>query len=108
MRRWLAGAWGLGGMLIVLAAASAAWAQTTAPGSGDAWRPNSFLMAVVSTLVFALLGIVVTIVGFKLFDVAIHANVEQEICEKQNIAVAILAGAMILGISLIVAATVLS
>jgi hypothetical protein len=106
MKRWLAGAWGAGCALIGLAAETTAWAQS--PATGDAWRPTTFVMSIVSTLVFSIIGIVIAILGFKLFDAAIHFNLEAEICEKQNIAVAILAGAMILGISLIIAATVLS
>jgi uncharacterized membrane protein YjfL (UPF0719 family) len=50
---------------------------------------------------------VVAIVGFKLFDALIPFNLEQEICEKQNLAVAILCAGMVLGICLIVAAAVL-
>ena len=64
-------------------------------------------MSVVSTLVFGLIGIIVAIVGFKLYDAVTPFHIEREICEKQNIAVAILSGSMILGISLIVAAAVL-
>jgi hypothetical protein len=86
-------------------ASSAVWAQTE--GRAGAWRPDSFLMSVLSTLVFGLIGIVVAIVGFKLFDALIPFNLEQEICEKQNLAVAILCAGMVLGICLIVAAAVL-
>jgi hypothetical protein len=105
MKRWLAGVWGFGGAMILLAAASAAWAQD-AERAGP-WRPDSFIMAIVSTLVFGMIGIIVAIVGFKLYDAVTPFHIEREICEKQNIAVAILSGSMILGISLIVAAAVL-
>jgi len=70
-------------------------------------HPGTLLEAIVQTLVFGLIGIGLTIVGFKVFDAVIPFNLEAEIAERQNIAVAILCGAMILGISLIVAAAVL-
>ena len=88
-------------------AASAAWAQppTGIPASGA--RPD-MLSQIVSTLVFSGLGIILAIVGFKLFDAVIPASLEKEICEKNNIAAAILAAAMVLGICIIVAYVVAS
>ena len=106
MKRLFAGAWALG-MLLLLA--SAAWAQAPAPfGNGGGYRPSSLLDAVVSTLVFSVLGIALAIGGFKLFDLVIPFDLEKEICEKNNIAAAILGGAMVLGICIIVAFVVLS
>jgi putative membrane protein len=105
MKRWLWGVWSFGGALILFSAASSAGAQEVE--RGGAWRPDSFLMAIVSTLVFGLIGILVAIVGFKLYDIFTPFDVEREICEKQNMAVALLSGAMVLGICLIVAAAVL-
>jgi len=95
----------MGLSLIVLATPSSVWAQE-APRSAT-WHPESFGMSVVSTIVFGLIGIVIAILGFKLFDALTPFNLEREICEKQNIAVAILSGAMMLGICIIVAAVVL-
>jgi hypothetical protein len=85
-------------------AASAVWAQ--AGGQTGTWKPDSFLMSILSTLVFGLIGVVVAIIGFKLFDAMIPFNLEQEICEKQNLAVALLCAGMMLGICIIVAAAV--
>jgi uncharacterized membrane protein YjfL (UPF0719 family) len=64
-------------------------------------------MSILSTLIFGLIGVVIAIVGFKLFDALTPFNLEQEICEKQNLAVALLCAGMVLGICLIVAAAVL-
>ncbi len=69
-------------------------------------RP-SLMEGIVSTVVFGVIGIALAIVGFKLFDLSIKANIEKEIFENKNMAAAILAGAVVLGISLIVAAAVL-
>src|SRR5437870_3005755 len=54
------------------------------------WRPDSFAMAVVSTLVFGLVGVFLAILGYKLFDwLTPRVHVEVELAEKHNIAVAI-------------------
>lgn len=96
---------GLAVLLCWGSAASVAWAQVA--GRPGTWRPDGLLMSILSTLIFGLIGIVVAIVGFKLFDALIPFNLEQEICEKQNLAVALLSAGMVLGICLIVAAAVL-
>lgn len=105
MKRWISTAWSVSCALILLSAASSAWAQ--AEGRSAVWQPSTLLSAIASTLVFGLIGIVMAIVGFKLFDLLSPFNLEREVCEKQNIAVAILCAAMVLGICLIVAAAVL-
>jgi hypothetical protein len=84
-----------------------AWTAQAAGEPGDSWRPNSMGMAAISTLVFGLIGIALAILGFKLFDAVIPFSLEKEICERQNIAVAILCGSMMLGICIIVATAVL-
>jgi putative membrane protein len=107
VKRRLSGVWAAGLLLI---AASAAWAQgIQVPVQGGAgYRPANLLEAVISTVVFSLIGIILAIAGFKLFDLAIPFSLEKEICEKNNIAVALLASAMVLGICLIVAFVVIS
>ena len=105
MKRWYAGAWALGLTLLVT---GAALAQAPALNGRDGYHPASLLDSVISTLVFSVLGIALAIGGFKLFDLVIPFNLEKEICEKNNIAAAILGGAMVLGICLIVAFVVLS
>jgi hypothetical protein len=88
----------------MLSAGSAAWAQAA---RGRVWEPSTFGYAVLSTVVFGLVGIIMTIIGFKLFDAFIPFSLEQEICEKQNIAVAILCAAIVLGVSIIVAIAII-
>lgn len=90
-----------GGMLL---ASAAAWAQTNDAGG----RSRDLVSGVLSTLLFGLIGIGLAIVGFKLFDLVIRYNIEQEIFEKNNMAAALLAGSVILGVAIIIAATLLS
>jgi putative membrane protein len=69
------------------------------------WPPHTFLAGVVSTLIFGLLGIVLTVFGFKLFDwLTPRIDVERELAENHNVAVAIVVAAIILGISIVIAA----
>jgi putative membrane protein len=71
------------------------------------WRPDSFGMAVLSVMVFTLVGIIMSLLGFKVWDRITPGNLEEEICRKQNVAAAILGAAIILGTSIIVAAAML-
>jgi uncharacterized membrane protein YjfL (UPF0719 family) len=55
---------------------------------------------------FGLTGIVLAILGFKLFDLLTPGSLQKEIFENKNMAAAVLAAAFILGICIIVAAAV--
>lgn len=105
MRR-LAGPIALGVLLIL--GAGVANAQGTDAAANTGFHPTGLLDQVISTLVFSVLGIILAIVGFKLFDAVIPFSLEKEICEKNNLAVAILSAAMILGVCLIIAAVVMT
>ncbi len=62
---------------------------------------------ILSTLIFGVIGILLTVLGFKLFDWMLpKVNIEVELAERHNIAVAIVMAAVILGISIVVAATI--
>ena len=69
------------------------------------WHPTGFAGAVLSSAVFGLMGIVLAVVGFKLFDLVTPFNLEKEMCENKNVAVGILCGAIVLGICHIIAAS---
>jgi uncharacterized membrane protein YjfL (UPF0719 family) len=86
--------------LAILAAGNA----PTFAASGDAWHPTSLLEAVEATFIFGLIGIVLAIIGFKLFDLVTPFNLEKEMCENKNVAVGILCAGIVIGICWIVAA----
>ena len=54
--------------------------------------------------VFGLAGIVMAILGYKLFDKMTPGDLHAQIFEHKNVAAAILAGSVIVGVSLILAA----
>ena len=63
-----------------------------------------FLTNVFSTLVFGVIGIFLMILGYKAFDwITPKLDVEQELSEKQNIAVAIVIAAVFVGVSILIA-----
>ncbi len=70
------------------------------------WHPSTVGGALLATLAFGLVGIFLAIAGFKLFDAFTKFDLEKEICDNRNMAVAVLCGAMLLGICLIVAAAI--
>jgi putative membrane protein len=56
----------------------------------------------IGSLVFGLLGIVLIVLGFKVFDLMTpRIAIEKELAEKNNMAVAIVCAAMILGVAII-------
>jgi putative membrane protein len=58
----------------------------------------------VGVLLFGLLGIALTVVGFKVFDlITPKIDIQRELAEKNNIAVAIVVAAIILGIAFMMA-----
>jgi len=72
------------------------------PLFADAWTANSFELSLMAAAVFGLLGIAMLALGFKVFEwITPRLNVEQELV-KGNIAVGIMVGALLLGISFII------
>ena len=61
------------------------------------------LGALLNMIVFAIVGIGVAILGYKIFDKCTPGDLNKEIVEHRNIAAAIIAGALILGVCIIVA-----
>ncbi len=71
------------------------------------WHAQTLAQALAYMLIFAAIGIAVAIVGYKLFDKATPGDLSKEILENKNIAAAIVAAAVILGVCIIIAASML-
>lgn len=65
-------------------------------------KPGAFF----GSILYAFIGIVVFWLSFVVIDKITPYDLWQELVEKQNVALAIVVGAMCLGISIIVAAAV--
>ncbi len=68
------------------------------------WHAQSLGQAVAYMLLFSFLGILVAIAGYKLFDKCTPGDLHREIVENKNVAAALVAGAVILGVCIIIAA----
>jgi putative membrane protein len=71
------------------------------------WDMASLGNASFATLVFGVLGILLTLFGYKVFDwILPRIDVQKELGEKHNIAVAIVAAAVIISIGIVVSAAI--
>jgi putative membrane protein len=65
---------------------------------------SHFFANVLSALVFGIVGIFLMILGYKAFDwITPRLDVEKELSENHNIAVAIVIAAVIIGVSILIA-----
>jgi putative membrane protein len=71
------------------------------------WHAQSLAQAILNMLLFVAIGIAAAIIGYKLFDKCTPGDLTKEILEHKNIAAAIIAAAVIIGVCLIVAAAML-
>jgi uncharacterized membrane protein YjfL (UPF0719 family) len=70
---------------------------------GIEWlRPSVFF----GTILYALVGVIVLWVSFFLLDKLTPYKLWEEVCEKKNVALAIVVGAMFIAIGQIVAAAI--
>lgn len=91
-----------GGSLIFLPYLSAAEAGIT-----PTWHAKSFIEALAYMVVFAAVGIATAVVGYKVFDKCTPGDLHKEIVENKNVAAGIVAGSVILGVSVIIAAAMI-
>ncbi len=71
------------------------------------WHAQNLLQAVGNVLIFAAIGIFTAIAGYKIFDKCTPGHLTQEILEHRNVAAAMIASAVILGVCIIVAAAMI-
>ena len=90
---------------MVMVPVLAAQAQETAAAAN--WHARSLGEAVWHTALFGLLGVVLAIIGYKLFDLVTPGKLHEEILQNKNVAAAIVGAAVILGVCVLVAAAML-
>ena len=61
---------------------------------------------VLSSVVFAGIGIVIFIVAYKLMERVLPFDVDKELAEDQNTAVGILLGSVMIGLAIVIAAAI--
>ncbi|MBI3886104.1 MAG: DUF350 domain-containing protein [Opitutae bacterium] len=72
--------------------------------SVSGWHAQSLGQAIGYMMMFGALGILMAIAGYKAFDKFTPGELHREIVENKNVAAAIIGGAVILGVCLIIAA----
>ncbi|WP_414664422.1 DUF350 domain-containing protein [Horticoccus sp. 23ND18S-11] len=98
--RTAASAWSF---LIVLPLAARAADAAASTG----WHAQSLGQAIGYMVLFSAIGIAAAIAGYKLFDMCTPGDLHQEIVQNKNVAAAIVAAAVILGVCIIIAAAML-
>lgn len=61
---------------------------------------------IISTLIYTLIGIVVAVISYFIVDLLIPGKMGKQIAEEKNLPIALVAGSMILGICIIIAASI--
>lgn len=89
---------GLIGLLLV-SASCPALAQTTMA---------EFSAELFATVLYSAVGIIMGIIGFKVVDWLTPGSLAEEVAHKENRALAILAGSMMLGVCIIIASVLVS
>ena len=69
---------------------------------------TDFAGELASTIVYSIVGIVMGVIGFKVVDWLTPGNLAEEVANKENRALAVLAGSMMLGVCIIIAAVLVS
>lgn len=89
----------IGLVLITFAATARAAGELTA---------QALITGIVSTVIYSLVGIIMAMLGFKMIDWLTPGNLREQIADHENRALATVTGAMILGVSIIIAAVLVS
>jgi len=72
---------------------------------GFGWPPPTFGSALLAAAAFGVLGILMMLLGYKIFDwIWPRIDVQRELAERNNIAVAIVIGAVIIAVAIVMSA----
>lgn len=93
------------GVVCALSLPATLLAGDNLPATG--WHAQTLGQALGYMVLFAVVGIVLAIVSYKLFDKCTPGDLHKEIVENRNVAAAIIGGAVILGVCVIIAAAMM-
>ncbi|MCA9566480.1 MAG: DUF350 domain-containing protein [Myxococcales bacterium] len=68
--------------------------------------PTLNLMGIAASVLYGFLGILLAVVGYKVFELVLPFDVTKELSEDDNPAVGVLMAAVVLGVSIIMAAAI--
>ncbi len=81
---------------------------TLALAEGTKITGNDLLDGILSTLLYGAIGLFMASIGFKVVDWLTPGDLAKQVTEDENRALAVLAGSMILGVCIIIAAVLMS
>lgn len=61
---------------------------------------------IISTLLYGLIGLILYVLGYYIFDRAFHLNLRHELVEDQNVALGVMMAGVFIGIATIIAAAI--
>ncbi len=94
-------------LIAVLLISAASIASAVDDNSSTVSWGQEFFHGVLASVIYSALGIIVLLIGFKLFDVATPFSLNKEIAEDQNVAAGVVVAGIMIGLGLIVAASIL-
>lgn len=69
---------------------------------------QSLGVEIVETILYSIIGILMAVIGFKVVDWLTPGSLAEEVTHKENRALAILAGSMMLGVCIIIASVLIA
>ena len=81
--------------------------ETLHAAGAETWHAKTLLGALGLVALFGTFGVVLAVIGYKLFDFCTPGNLHKEIVENKNVAAAIVGAAVILGVCIIIAASIM-
>ncbi len=79
----------------------------TTPALAADTSVSGLTSGIIATVLYSMIGIIMATIGFKVVDWLTPGNLADEVANKGNRALAILAGSMILGVCIIIASAVI-
>jgi len=98
---------GLGSALGAVVISATAMAQTVPATELSGFHARTLGQSLLSMAIFALCGCLLALLSYKIFDWCTPGDLHKEILEQRNLPAAILGAAIILGVCLIVAASIM-
>ena len=80
---------------------------STGPALAADTSMSGLTSGIIATVLYSLIGIIMATIGFKVVDWLTPGDLAEEVANKGNRALAILAGSMILGVCIIIASAVI-
>jgi putative membrane protein len=77
------------------------------PPTGTPIQPTPLWRLLLDAALFGLSGIVLLIIGYYLWELITPYNLRREIHENRNVAVSVVAAALIIGMAIIIAASLI-